>query len=217
MAIQDILRWSSGLGWIILSGGTGRGGEVRAQVLRRIKASGGVAYLGFDENSGDETFDDMEDLGAPTGYLVNIIAEDDFTIREQIEDASLIMIDDSVSAEAWRDALPGAAADAIFAALETGTIVLAEGRGAAALGQYMLDESGELVRGLGWLEHLLILPEITHIGEFAPARELLDVQPDAVVLGIGIESALALGPDGELEVLGQRQVAIGLGRTWQSP
>ncbi len=217
MAIEDILHWSSGIGWIILSGGTSFGGEVRAQVLRRIKSSGGVAYLGFDEDSSDETLDDMEDLGAPTGYLVNIVAEDDQTIREQLEDASLIMIDDSVSAEAWRDTLPGAAAEGILAALETGTIVLAEGRGAVALGQFMLDEAGKLTRGLGWLENLLILPEVTRIADSEAARQTLDLEPSAVALGIGVESALALGPDGVLEVLGRGQVAIGLGRAWQNP
>jgi hypothetical protein len=217
MAIQDILRWSSGNGWIILSGGTSAGGEVRAQALRRINAGGGVAYLGFNESSGDETLDDMEDLGAPTGYLVNIVAEDDDTIREQLEDASLIMIDDSESAETWRDALPGAAADGILAALENGAVVLAEGRGAAALGAFMLDSSGQLVRGLGWLENLLILPAVTQLGQSQVAREALDQEADAIALGIGQESALALGPEGLLEVLGRSQVAIGLGRAYQSP
>jgi hypothetical protein len=217
MAIQDILRWSSGNGWIILSGGTSAGGEVRAQALRRINAGGGVAYLGFDEASGDETLDDMEDLGAPTGYLVNIVAEDDLTIREQLEEASLIMLDDSVSAEAWRDTLPGAAADGILAALENGAVILAEGRGAAALGTYMVDASGQLTRGLGWLEHLLILPEVTQIGNSDAARETLEQEADAIVLGIGQESAIALGPEGLMEVLGSGQVAIGLGRAYQTP
>jgi hypothetical protein len=217
MAIQDILRWSSGNGWIILSGGTSPGGEVRAQALRRINSGGGVAYLGFDESSGDETLDDMEDLGAPTGYLVNIVAEDDLTIREQLEEASLIMIDDSASAEAWRDTLPGAAADGILAALENGAVILAERGGAAALGAFMLDAAGQVTRGLGWLENLLILPEVTELGQSQIAREMLAQEADAVALGIGQESALALGPDGLLEVLGRGQVAIGLGRAYQAP
>lgn len=217
MAIQNILRWSSGRGYIILSGGTSAGGEVRALALRRIRSGGGIAYLGFDESSSDETLDDMEDLGAPTGYLVNIVAEDDLTIRDQLEDASLIMIDDSVSAEAWRDALPGAAADGMLSALEHGAVILAERRGAAALGAFMLDETHQLVRGLGWLEHLLILPGVTQIADSLAARDILDQKPDAIALGIGQESALALGPDGTLEVLGRGQVTIGLGRAYQAP
>ena len=40
-------------------------------------------------------------------------------------------------------------------------------------------------------------------------------EPGAVALGIGSDSALALGPDGQLEVWGEQQVDVALGPAWQ--
>ncbi|HEX2622225.1 MAG TPA: hypothetical protein VHL11_18835, partial [Phototrophicaceae bacterium] len=163
MAVIDILRWTAGTGWIVLSGGADAGGEIRSLALRRAKAQGGVAYLGFNEASADDVLDDMEDLGAPTGYLVNVVSEDDDTIQAQLMDASIIVIDDSVSPDEWRSSLIGAAINAMREALERGVVILAEGSGAAALGGYLLSEEGQFLEGLGWLQNSLILPEVTSL------------------------------------------------------
>jgi hypothetical protein len=215
MAVETVLRWKASLGWIVLSGGADEGGEIRATVLRRAKSSGGVAYLGFNEDSADAVLDDMEDLGAPTGYLVNVIAEDDDSIREQLEAASIIVIDDSVPAAEWRSSLLGAGVEGIMAALERGALVLAEGTGAEALGGFIINENGQLSQGLNWLENALILSGTTSLADSDLARAILHSQPQSLVVGIGVGSALALGGEGEIEVWGERQVAIALGRDYQ--
>jgi hypothetical protein len=214
MAVETVLRWKAGMGYIVLSGGADEGGEIRAAALRRAKASGGVAYLGFNEDSADALMDDMEDLGAPTGYLVNVIVDDDDTLRAQLEDASVIVIDASVTADQWRSNLIGAAAEGIQGALSRGAVVLAEGTGAEALGGYLINEHGQFAHGLSWLENALILTNTVSLGDSDLAHALLDAKPDAIAIAIGTGSALALSGDGRIEVWGERQVAIALGRDY---
>src|SRR5688572_2931737 len=127
---MSVLNWVKSNGWVVFSGGADPGGEVRSMVLSRLKPEGGVAYLGLSEDSADDTLEDFEDLGAPTGYLVNLITEDDSAIRALIEEASLVVIDDSETVEDWRNALMGAAAEGILNALLTGAVVFGEGSGA---------------------------------------------------------------------------------------
>ncbi|MBC8170815.1 MAG: hypothetical protein H7X77_04065 [Anaerolineae bacterium] len=215
MAIIDILHWTASAGWIVLSGGADAGGEIRSMALRRIKAHGGVAYLGFNEASADATLEDMEDLGAPTGYLVNIVTEDDESIQDQLVSASMIVIDDSVTADEWRGSLPGAAVEGMREALEHSAVILAEGTGAMALGGYILSDEGQFTEGLSWLQKAFILPGVASPTDSEMARRLLEADPKAIVVSIGIGSALALGADGQIEVWGERQVAIALGRDYQ--
>lgn len=215
MAIIDILHWTTGSGWLVLSGGADAGGEIRSMALSRLKAHGGVAYLGFNEASADAALEDMEDLGAPTGYLVNIVTEDDESIQKQLVDASMIVIDDSVSADEWCSSLPGAAMNGMRDALDQSAVVLAEGTGAAALGGYILSDEGQFTEGLGWLQKAFILTGVSSPTESEMARKLLEADPKAIVVSIGIGSALALGAEGQIEVWGERQVAIALGRDYQ--
>jgi hypothetical protein len=62
-----------------------------------------------------------------------------------------------------------------------------------------------------WLDNALILPGVTSVAQSVEAQEVLRAQPAAIAVGIGSGSALALGPDGELELWGQKQVTIALG------
>ncbi len=215
MAVEQVFSWYKSRGWIVLSGGADAGGEIRSQVLGRLKSAGVVVYLGFSEDSGDEVLDDFEDLGAPSGYLVNVMEEDDDTIRTQIAAASLIVIDDSAAAQQWRDALTGATLDGIQEALSRGAVLLGEGEGAAVLGAVLLAE-GRLHDGLAMMEHALILPTVASLAEAPDAQHYLDTEPDAVVIGIGVGSALALGPEGRIETWGQRQVTVALGRNYRT-
>jgi len=97
MPAQTIFKWRDGRGWLTLATGQGAAQEIddiRARALQRTSADGGVAivFLGDDPDAGERLLDDLEDLGAPTGYVVDVIAEDDATIRERLTDASVIVI-----------------------------------------------------------------------------------------------------------------------------
>lgn len=212
MEINDILKWPDGGGWLVLSGGSLHSSEIRAQALARaIARDGGVAYIGVSENAGDATMDDMDDLGAPTGYLVNVMSEDDDTIIKQIGESMVVMIDDSEPVGLLRDGLIGAGEKGIRLAYEDGAIVLVEGASTELFGRYVMSADGVLRDGLNWLENALVVAGTNSLADSDVVQRVLAVQPETIAVGIGIGSALALGPGGQLETWGEGQVTIALG------
>lgn len=214
MAENKVLRWRDGRGWLVLSGGVMLESEVRARVLERALVEGGVAYIAVNAPAGSDALSDMEDLGAPTGYWVDVQTEDDVALRKQLSEAGIIVIEDTTTPETLRSSLVGAALEGLLDAYERGAVVLLEGRSASVFcAWYVLD--GAVFEGLNWLENALFMPAVTSITESAPARGFLEGQPQAVAVGAGVGSALVLGPAGEVEIWGERQVTIALGRAYQ--
>lgn len=212
MSTQTGLEWFRGEGWLVLAGGEAESHELRAEALLRIGLDRGFAFLGLNEAAGDEEIADLEDLGAPTGYLVNVLIEDDDTIRRGLLDVGLIVIDGSADPRQMFDALQGAAAEAVYDAFERGALVLAEGPVAAIFGSCWLTAAGDLLDGLGWVSDALILPGIGQSAEVREiARPVFEDRPRTLALGISNGSALALGPDAKLEVWGENPVALTLG------
>ncbi len=208
---SHILRWPEGAGWIVLSGGNDSLSAIRAQVLRKANPDGGIAYIGLSVDDADDIMDDMAELGAPTGYLVNIVTEDDETIRSELLDASVIVVSDENRPSELRSALMGAARDAMREAHEAGATILAEGSAAALFGAVFVSGGDEVLSGFNWLEGAYIVPGVTSISESELARSALATNSAALVVGIGDGSALALGPTASVETWGDQQISIGLG------
>lgn len=211
MSASNILRWSAGNGWLVLSGGDDPGGEVRAQTLRRLPVDGGVAYIGLDADDAETVMDDLAELGAPTGYLVNILTEDDDTIRARLQEAALIVIPGDLLLENLLSGLLGAGVDGMRAALERGAVILAEATSAILFGRFIPLASGEMIPGLNWLEDVFIMPGVTSLVESEMARAVLTSHDVQAGIGLGWGSALALGPGGAVEVLGKGEVTVALG------
>lgn len=209
MTQNQVLRWLEGNGWLVLSGGTDKLSDIRAQALARLQLDGHVVYLGLSDEDEDELLDDMGELGAPTGFLLNVVMEDDDTIRSMLRDAAMIFIPGDVDAYALRSALAGAAVDGMKAAYERGAIILGEGSGAMLLGAVAADRA-EPFDGIGWLRDTFVAPAVSSVAESDVARELLAMQKVGVAVGIAVGSALVLGPDGQVETWGAREVTIAL-------
>ncbi len=209
MPQQQVLRWLDGAGWLVLSGGSAS--AVRAQTIGRAAADGGVAYISFgDSQKADATLADMEDLGAGSGYLVDVLSEDDQTIQTKLAEASIIVVEAGVTADDARSNLLGAAAAGMRQAYEGGAVILAEGMSAAVFGEWVIHDDG-LLDGLQWLSHAIVLPQVTQVAQSPFARIALERLPTALAIGISSGSALALGPDGTVETWGERQVTVALG------
>jgi hypothetical protein len=212
MPIRSVFQWPDGRGWIILSGGHDPGSEIRAFAIGRAAADGAVAIMvmGSGGESAERILDDVEDLGAPSGYLVDAASEDDATVTAKLADAGMILIEEGESAAETKSALLGAAVEGIRAAYQNGAVVLAEGMSAQALGGWIVRDDGQLTAGLGWLAGGLIAPSVTSAAQWG--HDLLLEHPLAYVVGIGAGSALALGPDGQVETWGKGEVSVALGR-----
>lgn len=218
MARNNVLQWRDGRGWLVLSGGYVPESDVRAQAIGHIDADGGVAYISFGSNaeSAETLMNDLQDLGAPAGYFVDVLSEDDDTIRSKIGEASLIVVEPGASSADMRSALMGAAVEGMQTAFENGAVILLEGKSASIFGAWMLLETGEIRQGIGWLSQMFILPGVTEVAQSEQGKEALKEEASALAVGIGEGSALALGPDGEVEPWGERQVTIALGRSFTS-
>jgi hypothetical protein len=217
MAGNNILRWSDGRGWLVMTGGVSD--ELRALALGRAAADGGIAYVAFGSNSAqtaEKTLDDMEDLGAPSGYLVDVLSEDDETVQSKIADASMIVISGESNIEDVRGAILGAAVIGMQAAFANGALILAEGINAMLMGAWIILEDDTRIPGLEWVESALIIPALTSISTSEQAKDVLNAEPMGIAIGIGATSALVLGPDGEIETWGDKQVTIALGRNYSA-
>ncbi|MFN8448489.1 MAG: hypothetical protein U0521_07830 [Anaerolineae bacterium] len=88
MPTQTVLQWLDGRGWLVLSGGGSD--EICAQALGRVAADG-VACVS-PSGDPDALLDDIADLGAPSGYLVDVFGEDDQTLRDKLAQAGMIVV-----------------------------------------------------------------------------------------------------------------------------
>jgi hypothetical protein len=218
MPQHQIFKWLDGRGWIVLSGRLDTQGadigDIRSLVLARSAADGGVACISLAGGATDAEMmlEDLEELGAPAGYVVDVLSEDDDTIHNRLAEAGLIVIDSAPDAETACSALIGAPIDGIQAAFSNGAIVLVEGYSASAFGSWVSQNNGKIVSGLEWLEGALVLPVDDSVASHA--RLVLEAQPAAYAIGVGQGSALALGPDGEVQIWGRGQVSVALGASF---
>ncbi len=213
MGANNVFSWLDGAGWLVLSGGADSSGEIRARVLGRAAADGGVVYISLDiEDS--SVIDDMDDLGAPTGYTLDVISEDDETIIKHLTEASVVVVQNTDSVDNLLSALSGAATKGLQAAFERGAIILAEGLGAHVFGAWAVADPGQLTAGLEWVKKTIIIPTAAGVADADKIRETLEKQPEAIAIGIGTGSALAFGPEGEVETWGDGQVTVVLGSSY---
>ncbi|KXK50506.1 MAG: hypothetical protein IT298_15940 [Chloroflexi bacterium] len=207
------LEWISGDGWLVLAEpDDDPSGALRASALHKLGVNRGFAFLGLNETTGDAEMADMEDLGAPTGYLINVVTEDDDTIISNLRDVGLIMLDPSADPRRMLDALIGATSLAMRDAYLRGAVIYAEGPCASLFGACWRSAGGGLHEGLGWITDAQLLFGIGDQAALrAAARPTFETRPRTVALGVPSGSALALGPSGQIEVWGPRPISVTLG------
>jgi hypothetical protein len=214
MPSASVFRWMDGGGWLVLAPGSVANSDIRALALARV-ASGRLlacALVNGDSDDSDKMLEDLEELGAPTGYLVDLVAEDDETVESKLRDASIVVVESAASLRAAKASLTGAAERGIRAAYETGAVVLIEGLSAVFFGRLATQEDGQAVVGLGWLVDSVIVPTAQDLSTLV--KPVLQTHSHLYAVGIGAGTALALGPNGEVEVWGARQIAVTLGQVY---
>jgi hypothetical protein len=210
---QGPLRWITGKGWLILSAAS-PDSDIRSQTLARADAEGVVVYASFADDRGDALMDDMEDLGALTGYLVDFEVDRGAALRKHLEDVSLLVIETGNSLDRFLAALTDDVAAALRRVYEQGAVLLIEGLAVNAFGRWVLTDSGAVVEGLNWLENVFVEPAAPEDHERATMKQLLGAFDRGIGITIGEESALVLGGNGSLEVWGRGNVQVLLGRQY---
>lgn len=203
--------WLATSGWLALSGSADALSEIRARALSRCDASGAIAYISFADDQGDSLMEDMAELGAHSGYLVDLDEADNNEIYERLSNAGMIVIE----APAWRRDLPRllrrTAVHAMREALQGGALILLEGAAASAVGEFALDMCGQVGAGLGLAGNALVHAEGLDNDDAVLLGALRRRMPEATFVTLPPGSALVLGPGGVIETWGERQVSISLG------
>lgn len=212
---ENTLQYLSGRGWLVLSGGNTDGSPIRAKALTRAREYGITAYISSADDGGDSLLDDMEDLGARSGYFIDPEYDDPEDIIEEMKTASVIVIEVGSSLDNLYRMLRGATIEGIRQAYERGGVVLVEGLATNLFGRWVLSDEGEIVEGLNWVQNAFIEAQSTGAEDSRAVQTVLNEIAEAVAINVASGSALALGPDGAVEVWGEEQnVTISLGRKY---
>jgi len=214
--LANIIRRPPGTGWLILTGATAPEAQIlRAQALvQRAGIILGLTPQARDRSAADLILEEwlllsgwqgrMREFGLEGGTPPDVLVED-------IEEASLILLPDSGDPAAFVQAI--AATDLqepILQAMDDGTVVVACGSMADALGEVLIHTNGLALPGLGWIPAAVIQ---THFQSQTPCA-ILTKRPGLFRLGIPDDAALALGPEGERELWGEQKPTLTFGIGW---
>ncbi len=213
------LFWLDGDGWLVLVGGGERGAgdldAVDAHVLSVTNLDRPMVVLLSEGTSADAeaVLEHFAALGGPGGEAF-VLAQ--MTRGELAAPALLTLLEEAGTLYlGGEDPLPLVRTLYRTPALERiargftslqGLTVIGVGGGAAAMGAWMIDRSGSPVRGFGFVQNSLIVPHFTGAEEAPALRRALRDLPGLLGLGIPDGTALALGPQGQVEMWGEGQV-----------
>lgn len=214
------LHWRAGAGWLIAGGGgrwrEGETEEIDAAALGWADLDRPMAVLPAAGSTAEAEalLEYYVDLGGPHGYVVPIFDASGAQLRESchlLEDAGLIYVSDGPDTLGLVRALrESPALEALARTFADGAVVLGMGAGATALGAWVADPEapGHAEPGWGWLPSVILAPHFRGARMADQLRALLNRQPNCLGLGIPEQTALALGPEGQVENVGAGQVTV---------
>jgi hypothetical protein len=207
------------LGWLVVAGGVPSDQMELVQVCDRLiaKTDPSLAAVWIDpEPAPDAAVQRMiEDLDLVLSAPVERL-EPGEAIPSQAVDAGLIVMA-GTDLECWSETLgPGATGEWVIARLEQGCVVFAGGAAAAALGEHVLRDEAEHGGhpGLGWLPGALLLPTMADPADDPVVKRYLTQTDHSYALGLQEGTALAIGPQGQIEVWTGEPPKLVLGRGW---
>ena len=219
------LRWRDGRGWLVLVGG-GEPENITHILRAAIEAMSDESPVVFvptasaapdgDHATSQRIITQIETLGGPAGYVAPIFTHTDATDLRNVRrlaQAGLVYLGDGLAQQLITALSDTPALDALAAAYEAGAVVVAAGAAACALGARGMCE--QEIAGWGWLPDALICP---HLVEASTLREAVKAHPECLGLGIPQDTALALGPDNQVQTLSAsgQQVTVVLGYHFRS-
>jgi hypothetical protein len=221
MPQQGPLQWPDGEGWLILQGGGDwRRGEtdiVDAQLLSIANLDRPMLVLLADgtRTEADDLLEHYTLLGGPVGEAFTLSE----MTRAQLETPAFLdllreagvlylggenplpLVRNLQGTQALEHILRG------FATLQA-LVIVGSGAGAAAIGTWAVGPAPQFLQaeGLGLLPNAVIVPHFTRTEESPVLRYLSQIGPGLLGLGLPDGTALAFGPQGQVETWGVGQV-----------
>lgn len=210
---MKLARREDGQGWIALIGG----GEFSFEETESADAAwlgktgeGEVAFLPTASGSVDYAkhfavyLDEYFERGVRTAPVYRARDTRRKPTLDRLRNAAAVYIGGGVADRLLETVLDSPVAEALEGCLENGGVVVGIAAGAQALGARVRGlTGGRVLAGLGLLPHAIIDTNFDP-GHDRRLRRLLETAGgDTVGFGIGAGSALLVGPDGTVEVLGE--------------
>jgi cyanophycinase len=225
MAIElkaGALTWRSGAGWLVLIGGTSdqwRATEAidRAaiELMDRDRPIAFVPAAACPPDYGESFLATYRGLGAPPGYVVPVhdrASASDPANTELLRRAGLIYFGGGETVQLLGTLTGTPALEAVAAAHDAGAVVVGMSAGAIALAALgvPLNLSIGVLQGWGWLARAIV--SVHHTPERHPGlRKALIERPEMLGIGLPEDAALALGPKGQLQTWGARELTVTAG------
>ena len=207
---SNAIQWVSGYGWLILaSDGDDR---IRARAISRAMGGADVAYISYAHDEGDSLLADMEDLGAPPGFSIDLRQDSIEVIEELLKQAALIVLESGQTTDdVYADLLQSGAIDLLLAAYQRGAVILIEGVCASLFGTWFVADDRQLQEGFGWISDMFVLHGISDSQKSEVVSSLLTMEPRAATIALGSGTAVVFGGSGQIEVWGDANAAITFG------
>jgi hypothetical protein len=198
-----------GGGWLVLCGGPADDATL-ARAAALIQQAGTLVVLvptASDREAVEARLVECSIVCGVPGEILTLGGK--VPMDERLSEASMVVLPDMAEAREIVEALEETGSgEVLLATMDAGAVIVAEGRSAEALGEAV--EADPPAAGSGWLRQAVIQSRFV---EGTPCR-VLGKRPTLFRLGLGEHAALALGPEGEVEVWGEPAPTVTLGAAW---
>lgn len=214
-----VFRRDTQAGWLILSAEIPSLGDEYPQlaehIVQRMNLSRPAASLLLGEYPPAGWGDLLEGIEALFGHPVTNLSLAQ-PVPDELSNAGLLVLGGG-DRWSWLAELHGTRLEElVLRALHEGALILATGEMASVVGSWTLTPGqGRESPGLNWLPGAVVLPDERDPASLGSIQELLTRHDRAYALGLHSQSVVALGPGGEIEVWGERQPTLLLGRGWE--
>jgi len=205
---QSFFMRPQGRGWLILCGGPADD-AIAARAAALVQQAGQLVVLAPSTKAREVAEARLAECSAVCGLPGETVILGSPRGEEFLGEAAMIILPDTVSAgELAKTFEESGFGEGLLLALEDGAVVLAEGRSSEALGEVI--EAEDLGAGCGWLRRAVVQSHY----EAGMACLAILKRPTLYRLGLGEHAALALGPQGQVEVWGEPAPTLTLGAEW---
>lgn len=207
-------------GWVVLIGGSSGTWPptepIDRAAIERMPKNAPIAFVpaaGCPPDYGESFLATYKRLGARDGYVVPIY--DDASAREPenaalLRDAGLIYFGGGDTTRLLASMTNTPALDAIASAYERGAVICGMSAGAIALCAYGVSLGAGVLDGWAWLPRTLVSVHHTPQRDEALARAHRE-HAQTTAIALPEHTALAIGPEGEVEEWGEPGIAITAG------
>jgi len=206
---QSFFMRPEGGGWLILCGGPADDATL-ARAAALVQQAGSLLVLSASAASREAVEMRLLECNVASGLPGEVVTlMEGASADDRVGEATFIVIPDvTPPAELASVFEETGSGEVLLSTLEAGAVVLAEGRSAEAVGEII--EAEVPTAGSGWLRNAIIQ---SHFAPGTACRVLVN-RPTMYRLGLGEHAALALGPQGEVEVWGEPAPTVTLGAAW---